>query len=81
METGRGARAHPRGAGAVNRAQPALPNDLARSAEGRSETELSSKKINEAALVCFVPQHFHLRRIHRRRLLAKDMLAGFEGGE
>src|SRR3982074_3323838 len=65
----------------IDFAEPAFVHHRLARGPGWCEARLPAKKINEISLLCLVPQHFHLRRVHRRRLFTQDVFAGFKGSE
>ncbi len=75
------ARAHEYRFCVVNVAQAAFFERVLRRAHRRGETKLPAKIVNQFSSRRFFPQHFHFRRIPRRRLFAKHMLPSFERGE
>lgn len=65
----------------IDFAKPPFVHHRLGRAHHRAETTLPAEKVNEVSLLCFVPQRFHFRRVHRRRLFAQDMFAGLERGK
>src|SRR5438477_12559470 len=76
--SGNSARTDPSGSRAINLAQTTFHDDVASSANGRSEAKLTSKKIDQPTLGRFVSQHLHLGSVHPWRFFAKHMLASFQ---
>src|ERR1700726_3878032 len=65
----------------IDFAEPAFVHHRLGRAHGRRESRLPATEINEVSLLCLVPQHFHLRRVHRRWLFTQDVFASFKRSE
>src|SRR5947208_14210112 len=75
---GNSARTDPGGTSAINFAQASFSDDVPGGANSGRKSKLAPKKINQSAFLRFITQHFHLRGVHRRGFLIKDIIISFQ---
>src|SRR5947199_9265055 len=65
----------------VNRSETAVLDRLFRNSHCWRKPKLSAEVVDQFSSVRFLPEHFHLSCIQRRRFFAQHVLAGFECGK